>query len=201
MKRAKNKSNIEIVKGYLAGERPFTQVGWVPDFKKRKEGETWTDAQNKSWIFKGGRKKRVNKSVKINPDDVRLRCKDCQMDVKWGNYLDDRVFYKSGRCYDCLIKFETKLKRDGEFRHYEQVKIFKNQKGFCLDLKGKLEDTIKYLENSNEDIVYINEDGSKDVWKDTTKGQVLEDAKRDYQECLDALVRIDEQLEKLKKYE
>jgi len=197
MKRAKNKSNIDIVKGYLAGERPFVQVGYTSDLEGKKDGDTWTDAQGKSWIYKNGRKRRVNKSLKINPDSVRLRCSDCNMDMKWGNYLDDKIFPKTNRCYDCNVKFETKLKLDGKFENYEKIKIFNNQKSFCLDLKSKLEETIKYLETSSDDIVYLNEDGSKEVWKDTTREKVLTDAKNDYKECVDALERIEIQLKSL----
>ena len=53
MKRAQGKSNIDIIKGYVAGERPFLQVGYTGDADKyiiRKEGETWTDASGKQWI-------------------------------------------------------------------------------------------------------------------------------------------------------
>ena len=42
-----------------------------------------------------------------------------------------------------------------------------------------------------DDIVYINEDGSRETWKDTTKSTVLEDAKNDYKECISALERIE----------
>lgn len=197
MKRATNKSNIDIVKGYLSGERPFVQIGYTSDLEKRKEGETWNDAQGKSWIYKNGRKRRINKSQKVDSDSVRLKCKDCNMDMKWGNYLDDKIFPKTGRCYDCNVKFETKLKSEGKFENYEKLKIFNNQKSFCLDLKSKLEETIKYLEVSSDDIVYLNEDGSKEVWKDTTREKVLSDAKNDYKECLSALERIELQLKSL----
>ena len=77
------------------------------------------------------------------------------------------------------------------------LKIFNNQKSFCLELKSKLEETIKYLETSSDDIVYLNEDGSKEVWKDTTREKVLSDARNDYKECLEALNRIDAQLKSL----
>lgn len=191
MKKAKNKSNIEIVKGYLAGERPFSQLGWTPDLIERKDGETWVDPRGKSWIQKDGMKKRVNTSLKIHPDSTRQTCNICKMDVKWGTHLDAKIYPKTGRCYDCNISFEAKLKFEGKFNNYEKEKIFKNQKGFCLDLKSKLEETIYHLENSTDDIVYINEDGSRETWKDTTKSTVLEDAKNDYKECISALERIE----------
>jgi hypothetical protein len=70
MKRAQGKSNIDIIKGYVAGERPFLQVGYTGDADKyiiRKEGETWTDASGKQWIqtASGPRCIIVQKSVSI----------------------------------------------------------------------------------------------------------------------------------------
>lgn len=197
MKRGNGKSNIDIVKGYLAGERPFTQVGWTDDLVKRKEGEKWTDAQGKSWVKKNGYKKRVNNNGKVSPEAARLLCSVCKCDMKWGNHLDDKIFPKTGRCYDCNIDFEAKLRAEGKFKTYEQIKIFKNQRGACLDFKSKLEETIEYLEKSNDDIVYLNEDGSKEIWKDTMRQSVLDDAKNDYAECLLALERIDSTLKNL----
>lgn len=191
MKHAQGKSNIDIVRGYLSGERPFTQVGWAEDLSKRKEGEQWVDARGRHWVKRSGYKKRINKPGKVDVETTRLRCSMCERDMKWGNYLDDKIYRKTERCYDCNISFEAKLKLEGKFDNYEKEKIFKNQKGFCLDLKSKLEETIHYLENSTDDIEYINEDGSREKWKDTTKSTVLEDAKNDYKECISALERIE----------
>jgi hypothetical protein len=193
----KGKSNLTIVKSYLDGERPFVKIGWDQNLIERKNGETWTDSKGHEWIQKNGYKKRINKSYKIHPDNVRQLCSDCNMDMKWGNKLDDKIFNKTGRCYDCNIKYETLLKRDGKFSNYEQVKVLKNQLGFCKDLKLKLEESIDFLKNSSDDIIYINEDGSKETWKDTTRKTVLENAKTDLIECNAAIDRINNLLSKL----
>ena len=197
MKHAQGKSNIDIVKGYLSGERPFTQVGWVGDVTDRKEGEKWTDSQGRSWIKKNGYKKRINNVGKIDVNKTRLLCSECDRDMKWGNYLDDKIFPKTGRCYECNSVFESKLKVEGKFEDYEKIKVLKNQRGFCLDFKSKLEETIHHLKNSSDDIVYLNEDGSKEVWKDTTRLTVLEDASCDLVECVAALERIQASLKEL----
>lgn len=197
MKHARGKSNIDIVKGYLAGDRPFTMVGWTDDLSKRKEGEKWIDTKGRTWIKKGGYKKRINNLGKVSSAAARMLCSMCDRDMKWGNYLDDKIFPKTGRCYDCNSVFESKLKVDGKFTDYEKSKVLKNQLGFCLDFKSKLEETIHHLETSTDDIVYLNEDGSKEVWKDTTRLSVLEDAKKDMMECDLALDRIRESLKGL----
>jgi hypothetical protein len=183
--RAKNRSNIDIVKGYQS------------DITNRKEGEVWEDSSGRRWIKKNGYKKRINKTGKISSEDVKLTCSDCGADMKWGNYLDDKIFPKTGRCYDCNVNYESKLKVEGKFKNYELEKIFKSQKGFVEDFRAKLIETIHHLETSNDDIVYLNEDGTKDVWKDTTKEMVLSDAKNDLKECDLALERINKSLSEL----
>ena len=52
MKRASGKSNLDIVKDYVEGNRPFVQVGYDPNLNnsKRKEGEEWEDGQGNKWI-------------------------------------------------------------------------------------------------------------------------------------------------------
>jgi len=197
MKRAKNKSNMDIVRGYLAGERPFIQVGYVGDDSTRKEGEIWEDSSGKTWIKKNGYKKRVNKLGKVSSESLKKICSVCSADVRWGSDLDDKIFPKTGRCYDCNVAFESKLKVQNKFENYEKIKVLQNQRGFCLDLKGKLEESINYLKTSSDDIVYLNEDGTKEVWKDTARAQVLSAAENDYKECLAAIDRINFSLSEL----
>jgi hypothetical protein len=197
MKHAQGKSNIDIVRGYLSGDRPFTTVGWTDDLSKRKEGEKWVDSKGRHWVKSRGYKKRINNPGKVSSETARMLCSMCERDMKWGNYLDDKIFPKTGRCYDCNSVFESKLKVDGKFADYEKIKVLKNQLGFCVDFKSKLEETIHHLETSTDDIVYLNEDGSKEVWKDTTRLSVLEDAKNDMKECILAIARIHESLKGL----
>lgn len=192
-------SNIDIVKGYLAGERPFVQMGYTADVKERKEGEVWTSPNGQMWIYRGGIKKPLTRSTKIL-DACRLECKDCHKNMKlFNDKLDDKIFPKTGRCMDCQVIFESKLKREGKYENYEKEKIFSNQRGFCLNLKAQLEDTIKCLEVSDNKIKFMNEDGSQEEWTDTRRETILEGAKKELLEVNKALVDIDAQLDVLKK--
>ena len=51
MKRCTGKSNIDIVKDYLAGVRPFVEVSMhiSEKDKHRHEGEKWTDPDGIQW--------------------------------------------------------------------------------------------------------------------------------------------------------
>lgn len=182
MKKASGKSNLSIVKDYLDGNRPFIQVGYDPnlDNSKRKEGEEWEDSQGNKWTWKNGSKRKISKVAQIKID---RRCSICNADIKFGSYLDDKVYPKTGRCYDCNITFDSKLKILGVFEDYEKHKIYKNMLSEMNDFKQQMEESITYLsaDNSLPKLQYFNEDGSQEFWTDDTdmKTNVLTDLKKD----------------------
>ena len=198
MKRSKNgMSNLDIVRSYLKNERPFTQVGYTESSKERTEGEIWQGSNGQTFIFKNGVKKALSRPTKI-VDACRLECKGCKKNMRlFNDRLDDKVFPRTGLCMDCLIAVESKLKREGKYELYEKSKIFNNQKSHCVLIKQKLEETIKYLENYDNKIKYMNEDGSQECWHDTTREKILNGAKIELKDVEKTLVDIEERLKEL----
>jgi len=199
MKKASGKSNLSIVKDYLSGERPFTTVGYDPNLEnnKRKEGEEWEDSQGHKWIWKNGFKKRVPKRSTIINEQ---RCKKCNMDVRWGNYLDDRVWPKTTMCYDCFIDFQTDLKLSGVFDVYHELQDLKNERSILEEYKRKFEESQKFChENQGKPVEFLEEDGSFERWEgiqDYTK--ILEDVTKDLAKINEGLMEINT---KIKEYE
>lgn len=197
MKKTSGKSNLSIIKDYVNGERPFIQVSFEgTDIADRKEGEEWEDSLGRRWTKKDGYKKRLpKKSTIVN----EKRCKHCNMDVRWGNYLDDRVWPKSGLCYDCFIDHETKFRIKGVWTEFNKLRELRNEKSFLLDYKSKFEETKKWCEEHKDDAVtFLEEDGSKETWDgkmDYTK--ILEDVNGDLKMANDRLEIIDEEINKL----
>lgn len=199
MKRASGKSNLGIVKDYLEGNRPFIQVGYDPNLSNstRKEGEEWEDSQGRKWIWKNGVKRRVPKKAKIINEQ---RCKGCNMDVRWGNYLDDRVWPKTGMCYDCYTKFQTDLKLMGMFEVYNELQDLRNERGVLEDYKKKFEESKQFCEeNKDKPVTFLEEDGSFEKWDGNIDyNKILEDLNKD----LDVVYkRLDELNIKIKEYE
>jgi len=199
MKKASGKSNLGIVKDYLEGNRPFVQVGYDANLEnnKRKEGEEWEDSQGHKWVWKNKSKRRVSKrSTIIN----EKRCKKCNMDVRWGNYLDDRVWPKTAYCYDCFINFQTDLKISGVFDVYNELQDLKNERSILEEYKRKFEESQKFCqENQGKPVEFLEEDGSFERWEgvqDYTK--ILEDVTKDLVKINDGLLEINT---KIKEYE
>jgi hypothetical protein len=199
MKKASGKSNLSIVKDYLSGERPFVQVGYDANLEnnKRKEGEEWEDSQGRKWVWKNGSKRRISKRATIINQQ---RCKCCKMDVRWGNYLDDRVWPKTGYCYDCFINFQTELKMMGMFEVYNELQDLKNERSILEDYKRKFEESqIFCQQNQGKPVEFLEEDGSFERWEgvqDYTK--ILEDVTNDLVKINVGLAEINV---KIKEYE
>ena len=199
MKKASGKSNLSIVKDYLSGERPFVQVGYDANLEnnKRKEGEEWEDGQGRKWVWKNGSKRRVSKRATIINEQ---RCKKCNMDVRWGNYLDDRVWPKTGYCYDCFINFQTELKMMGMFEVYNELQDLKNERSILEDYKRKFEESQTFCQkNQGKPVEFLEEDGSFERWEgvqDYTK--ILEDVTNDLVKINVGLAEINV---KIKEYE
>jgi chaperonin cofactor prefoldin len=199
MKKASGKSNLSIVKDYLSGERPFVQVGYDANLEnnKRKEGDEWEDSQGRKWVWKNGSKRRVSKRATIINEQ---RCKCCNMDVRWGNYLDDRVWPKTGYCYDCFIDFQTNLKLIGMFEVYNELQDLKNERSILEDYKKKFEESKKFCEeNQGKPVEFLEEDGSFERWEGIQDyNKILEDLNKD----LELLYkRLEELNAKIKGYE
>lgn len=203
MKRASGKSNLDIVKDYMDGNRPFVQVGYDSNLEnnKRKEGEEWEDSQGRKWVWKNGSKRRVPKRASII---VEQRCKHCNMDVRWGSYLDDRTWPKSGLCYECFTNEETRLKKLGIWDTFNKIRELKNVKSALLDYKNKFEEAKKWCDmNEGKPVQFLEEDGSIERWDgvpDTSK--IRENIELDLAAVIKRLENIDAEISELEvKYE
>jgi len=173
MNKYKGKSNIDIVKSYLSGERPFVQVGYVPEKIVRKVGDEWVDIKGTRWIQKECGPVTINKQADEIRKFIDQTCK-CGQNIKFGNKRDQLFFNKTGLCENCLIDYETKLRILGIYNDYEKYKLISNELGYLKDIREKLKDAIKYCEENSGDMTSVcNSEGFLERWKDTNQPQIL----------------------------
>lgn len=189
------KSNIEIVKDYLAGERPFIRVGYTGEkYVKRVTGERWTDPKGQEWVQRESGPQKVNRVADIVRAAIGKETCRCGQEVKWGSRADRLFYRKTGLCETCLIDYETKLRILGIYGDYEQYKLASNELGATKDLKEKIKETIKYFESGDTDVKMLcNSEGFTERWKTTNADQILTEAKKDLMEArrrIEALSRI-----------
>jgi len=193
------KSNIEIVKDYMAGVRPFTRVGYTgQEYVKRAVGETWTDPKGQEWVQMASGPRKVNRVANIVREAIGVQKCRCGQDIKWGSKADRLFYVRTGMCEGCLIDYETKLRVLGIYDDYETYKLSSNELGATKDLRDKIQETITYFESGDTDMTMIcNSEGFTERWKTTNAEEIVQNAKADLKEAnlrIDALTRIrDEQ--------
>lgn len=190
MPKVKNKSNIQIVKDYLAGERPFVQVGYTgKKYIKRKVGDIWEEG-GKTWIQTEHGPQTYSRIGNIVREALNQKCK-CGQEIRWGSRLDELFFRKTGMCENCLVEYETKLRILGIWHNYEMTKLTSNELAAMKDMKSKIEETIKYFnENSGDVQMLCNSEGFTERWKMNDVSKILEDANND-------LIEVNVRIEKL----
>lgn len=204
MKSKTGKSNIDILRDYVAGTRPFTQVGFVGDkLKYRKDGEKWKDKNGIQWERRGGENIRLSKT---QGDLIRelinqgQRCK-CGQDIRWGTKLDRYFFSRTGLCENCLITYETNLRILGVYEFYERYKLISYELGRLFDAKEKIEEIIKFFKEDDGTVEMIcNSEGFIERWKNTNTDKIREDAIKDLtivNENIEKLLKIKEEAKQL----
>jgi hypothetical protein len=123
--------------------------------------------------------------------------------MKWGNHLDQKIYPKTQRCYECNIEFESVLKSRGIYNDYEKFKIINNELSMMRDFKSKVVDSIQYLENytpKTKDPQFFNEDGSNEIWVDNTDRReiVLKHLHEDLQKVNNGIELAESELKKIK---
>jgi hypothetical protein len=195
------KSNLDIVKSYLNGERAFVQVGYDANVavQSRKEGEEWEDSDGSRWIKKNGYKHRVSKKSQFV---IEQRCTICNADMKWGDRLDQKIYPKTTRCYNCNIEYEGELKGRGLYKDYEKFKMINNELSTAKDFKDKVVDSINFLSNydsKTKNPQFFNEDGSEETWIDDTDRRqvVLKDLNEDLNKVNQLIQLAEDELKKI----
>lgn len=202
MKRAKNKSNIDILRDYVSGTRPFIQVGYTGEKNKyRKDGDKWKDKEGIEWERKNGQNIRLTKS---QADLIReiiskdRKCK-CGQDIRWGSKLDNYFFARTGLCENCLIDYETGLRVLGIYDKYERYKLISYELGRMNEGVEKIKDVIKFFTESDGNVEMIcNSEGFVERWTNTNKDQILEDAKKDLEKLKENIVKMEKYKEESK---
>ena len=151
VQRARN-----LIMGNTGGSTS-TQIGYKKEIKEYKEGDIWTEGR-KTWTIKNGIKQTVSKLDKIKKEVfMPLSCPCCGKIMK--KRLDKPNYKIHKKCFDCVVKFEHKLKIKGEYENYKKRLVSKNSLDIIDEMESYLLDAIN-TSNSN----YVSEDGVIERW-------------------------------------
>jgi hypothetical protein len=97
--------------------------------------------------------------------------------------IDKKLIRKTGKCLDCLQKYEFQLKKDGTYEFYEDYKITCNKLSHATDMKIKYESALDDITNK---VSFVTETGEIENWKwDIDIEKVKEDLQKDIEEMTD----------------
>jgi len=125
--------------------------GWRGESEPtRQEGDVWVDINGKKWTIKNGIRQTVTKL-----DDAKTPhwCPKCSKPM---NHRFDIKFWRiRGHCYDCNIKFESELRRQGKWEEYERKIMLRN---YVAEVKDKISELQSYHnEVSKPEFLIMNE--------------------------------------------
>jgi hypothetical protein len=157
-----------------------------PVEQKKEVGEKWTDSDGKMWEQKEGYAASVSQFDEVREYLQKLStcsAEDCKT-IKL-SHADKKVIVKTGFCFECLQKYENKLKLDGVYPFYEDYKVTNNKLAYVRDLRIKYEEALIGIKDSFE---MVTEDGRMESWKwDVDINKVREEISSDIQGANEAI--------------
>lgn len=125
--------------------------GWKPGAEPaRKEGETWEDVDGRKWTVKNGVKQSVSK---LETAKTPWWCPKCNKVMN--HKIDDKFWRIRGHCFDCNVKEETEIRRQGKWKEYEEQKLRANFLSEMKDTLQKLQDLRENL--STPEVIHFDE--------------------------------------------
>lgn len=152
----------------------------------RQEGDEWQDGEGNTWI----RMKGYNmKKGKLDSARIPLWCPKCNviMNHRW----DTKMYNLQGQCFDCTIKSETEMRRNGTWVAHEEKLLRSREIGYLRDVLVELREAYTTISNSefvnsngtierwNVDIDLIKLDLEKDIEQVDSRLKFLEDLEND----------------------
>jgi hypothetical protein len=152
------------------GEKTSVSSGYVKNDIDREEGEIWEE-DGRKWTIKGGIKQTISKLQKARDlGKMPLFCPECKTLMK--NPHDAKFFNMHHHCFDCQIKFETKLKATGKWEEYQKT-IFNS------DIDGMIDNYEVWVDDliNNGNGGFVTEAGEVENWGKVNKEQILKQKK------------------------
>lgn len=164
-------------------------VGWRPGMEpKRVEGDVWEDADGKRWTIKNGIKQTV---TKLDAAKTPWFCPQCQKAMS--HRLDNRYYNLLGKCMDCGIKEETKMRYDGSWEEHARKQM---QANYIAGLKDKIAE-LQHYHDTVSSPEFLHADGEKilmvEKWN-VDIDKIKSDLKKDIDELT---THLNELLEKM----
>jgi len=148
-----------IVSGNTA-DRTRVQAGYEKQIEERNEGDVWEE-NGKKWTIKDGIKQTVTKHDKLREiTKFPLKCA-CDKPMK-PTKLNKKMWTIHGKCFDCVVEYETHLRATGQYEEYASKLMNANKDSFVNDYEQAVN---AYMQNTGD--TFISEAGDIENWSKT----------------------------------
>ena len=139
------------------GDKTTVGVGYTKQQEFHTEGDIW-DEDGRKWTIKNGVKQNITKMDEAKKAHVMpLFCPCCSQIMK--THRDKNYYLIHKKCLNCVIDFETELRRIGAWEEYERKIQNQEIDSFITEFKAWVEDS---LTESNQG--FVSEDGHVEKW-------------------------------------
>ena len=147
-----------ITKKY--GDKTATQAGYIKKQEDHVEGDVWEE-NGKKWTIKKGIKQTITRFDEIKKSlTLPIVCPNC--DKHMANHpINKKMWPIHGMCFDCVIKMETELKRDGKWEEYQSNITKSSIRTLIREMEAILLDVM--LDDNKES--FITEVGDIEEWR------------------------------------
>ena len=157
------------------GDRTQIQTGWDKNTQTYTEGDVWED-NGKKWTIKNGIKQTVTKLDEIKKLVVLpLSCPNCGKLMKVDDY-NKKMWAIHQKCFDCVIKMESEIKREGRWDEYCANIMNLNKNAELDDLERALEQWVTEKDS------FVSEAGEVEKWGGGDKTDVYRQVKAEIAE-------------------
>jgi hypothetical protein len=157
------------------GDRTQIQTGWDKNTQTYTEGDVWED-NGRKWTIKNGIKQTVTKLDEIKKLVVLpLSCPNCGKLMKVDDY-NKKMWGIHQKCFDCVIKMESEIKRQGKWDEYCANIMNLNKNAELDDLERALEQWVTEKDS------FVSEAGEVEKWGGGDKTDVYKQVKAEIAE-------------------
>ena len=169
LKKEFSKRDVQRMRNLItgkSGEKTAVLSGWEQKSEDHREGDTWQDADGRTWTIKNGIKQSVTKMDRLKHLAIMpISCPVCKKHMR-ADDINKKMYAIHRRCFDCVIEMEDKIKREGKWEEYTKNIMNANKNASLEDFERAVEAWML------EQDTFVSETGEVESWQGGDKKKV-----------------------------
>ena len=131
-------------------------IGYSKTQVAYKEGDIWEES-GRTWTIKNGIRQNVTKlDAAKKALKIPLACPKCNGPMNY--HLSEKMYKIHKMCFDCVVDYETELRKAGLYESYEKNMMQGSMRAFAKDVEQWVMDTVGTVNT------FVTEQGDVEDW-------------------------------------